>query len=100
MKRCPTCNRFETDVQLKFCRVDGTGLLEDSGVAEFSATRILPTSSTGEAEAVHTDHGKQATTTVLETAKQPQLKTGEAIARSDSLVRRLKRYQAAAIVIT
>src|SRR5689334_22564504 len=34
MKRCPTCNRVETDDALAFCRVDGatlvTGPLSDS----------------------------------------------------------------------
>src|SRR5512133_791276 len=31
MKRCPRCNRVETDEALKFCRVDGTTLINDSG---------------------------------------------------------------------
>ena len=31
MKRCPQCNRFETDEALKFCRVYGTTLISDSG---------------------------------------------------------------------
>ena len=31
MKRCPQCNRVETDEALKFCRVDGTTLITDSG---------------------------------------------------------------------
>ena len=31
MKRCPQCNRIETDEALKFCRVDGTTLISDSG---------------------------------------------------------------------
>jgi TolB-like protein len=30
MKRCPQCNRFETDEALKFCRVDGATLVVDS----------------------------------------------------------------------
>lgn len=30
MKRCPTCNRTETDDTLAFCRVDGTTLVRDS----------------------------------------------------------------------
>mgnify|MGYP003575236246 CR=1 FL=1 len=34
MKRCPQCNRVETDEALKFCRVDGVTLVDD-----FSATR-------------------------------------------------------------
>lgn len=31
MKRCPQCNRVETDEALKFCRVDGAPLISDSG---------------------------------------------------------------------
>src|SRR6185503_6220564 len=30
MKRCPQCNRVESDEALKFCRADGTTLVEDS----------------------------------------------------------------------
>src|SRR5436190_1332310 len=30
MKRCPTCNRVESDEALKFCRVDGATLVSDS----------------------------------------------------------------------
>ncbi len=30
MKRCPTCNRVETDDALVFCRADGTALVSDS----------------------------------------------------------------------
>ncbi|MGH9873549.1 MAG: FlgO family outer membrane protein [Pyrinomonadaceae bacterium] len=32
MKRCPQCNRVETDDALVFCRVDGAALIGDSGV--------------------------------------------------------------------
>lgn len=31
MKRCPTCNRVETDDVLTFCRTDGTPLVRESG---------------------------------------------------------------------
>ena len=30
MKRCPQCNRVETDEELRFCRVDGATLIDDS----------------------------------------------------------------------
>ena len=30
MKRCPTCNRVESDNALAYCRVDGTALIDDS----------------------------------------------------------------------
>src|SRR5437588_8426068 len=39
MKRCPQCNRVETDDALVFCRVDGASLVTDSGlVGEHEAT--------------------------------------------------------------
>lgn len=39
MKRCPRCNRVETDNLLAFCRVDGTALVSNSGsVTEDSGT--------------------------------------------------------------
>jgi TolB-like protein/Tfp pilus assembly protein PilF len=31
MKRCPTCNRVESDDALVFCRADGTALISESG---------------------------------------------------------------------
>ena len=31
MKRCPQCNRVESDDALAFCRADGTALISDSG---------------------------------------------------------------------
>ena len=60
MKRCPTCNRFEPDDALTFCRVDGAILIRqssgisaeaatmkfDSGTAE-AATSVLPNSTDG-----------------------------------------------------
>lgn len=50
MKRCPTCNRVETDDALGFCRVDGTALVKslssditnNRGPAAEIETRILP----------------------------------------------------------
>ncbi|MGI8734050.1 MAG: tetratricopeptide repeat protein [Pyrinomonadaceae bacterium] len=39
MKRCPTCNRVETDETLAFCRVDGSPLAETSSEVE---TSLLP----------------------------------------------------------
>jgi TolB-like protein/Tfp pilus assembly protein PilF len=64
MKRCPQCNRVETDDTLVFCRVDGTALISDSGpvssesgTVKFTAapvpneaeTSVLPNTSTSPA---------------------------------------------------
>jgi TolB-like protein len=47
MKRCPQCNRVETDDSLAFCRTDGVSLVSDSrplpgSTATESETSILP----------------------------------------------------------
>jgi len=42
MKRCPQCNRFESDDALAFCRVDGTPLTSVSGEIDPEAgTKVL-----------------------------------------------------------
>src|SRR5437867_5154157 len=40
MKRCPQCNRVESDNTLAFCRVDGTSLINDSGSVEADAGTV------------------------------------------------------------
>jgi TolB-like protein/Tfp pilus assembly protein PilF len=40
MKRCPRCNRVESDNTLAFCRVDGTSLINDSGSVNADAGTI------------------------------------------------------------
>src|SRR5882762_6679851 len=65
MKRCPTCQRTYTD-EVKFCRVDGVTLVNDSaGLSESEATRVLPESrATGEAPTeVFRDTGEAKLTT-------------------------------------
>lgn len=44
MKRCPQCNRAETDETLKFCRIDGTALVVSTPLDSESATIALPAS--------------------------------------------------------
>ena len=45
MKRCPQCNRVETDEALKFCRVDGATLVSDSPSIGEAGTAQLGTRS-------------------------------------------------------
>lgn len=53
MKRCPQCNRVESDASLKFCRADGTTLVHDSSSFNSEAgTAQLGSSS--DASEVHT----------------------------------------------
>jgi TolB-like protein/Tfp pilus assembly protein PilF len=40
MKRCPQCNRVESDEALKFCRVDGTTLVSDSSSIDKEAGTV------------------------------------------------------------
>lgn len=44
MKSCPTCSRVEMDEALKFCRLDGTLLVDDAASESESATMALPAS--------------------------------------------------------
>jgi TolB-like protein len=59
MKRCPQCNRVETDEALKFCRVDGATLINDSAAlpSENGTLRLgsAPVSSEIETNILPTD---------------------------------------------
>jgi len=44
MKRCPTCNRLESDDALTFCRTDGARLVSDSDALYSSQTLTLRSS--------------------------------------------------------
>jgi len=48
MKRCPQCNRVETDETLKFCRTDGAPLVAAAASESESATISLPASRLSE----------------------------------------------------
>src|SRR6266536_6520970 len=52
MKRCPQCNRLETDDALVFCRADGTALVSDSidqeaGTVKLGSGSVANESATG-----------------------------------------------------
>ena len=46
MKRCPQCNRVETDEALKFCRFDGATLISESPSVDHEARTVQFDSST------------------------------------------------------
>jgi hypothetical protein len=46
MKRCPQCNRVETDDALTFCRADGPALIRDFG--SFTAMLTAAAAAVGE----------------------------------------------------
>src|SRR5262244_3321241 len=53
MKRCPQCNRVESDETLKFCRVDGVTLVSDSS-AFYSEAGTAQLGSSPDVSEVHT----------------------------------------------
>jgi TolB-like protein/Flp pilus assembly protein TadD len=69
MKRCPQCNRLETDIALKFCRVDGATLVNDSStIAGDVATAQLGSANASE---VHTSILPERTDANLNRATGP-----------------------------
>src|SRR5712692_8595070 len=104
MKRCPQCNRVETDETLKFCRVDGVLLIDDTSlIDESSATRILPTSKTGEAVGHGDTVPPRATTSALEAGNDLSAGTGEPKEEASgssvaSLVAAIKQHKIAALI--
>jgi TolB-like protein/Tfp pilus assembly protein PilF len=104
MKRCSTCNRLEPDEQLKFCRLGGAPLVEDSAVGESFPTRILPASETGDAQIVHTEAGgPAAVTTGLEEERQSKAHASEhttasRVQPSKSFAARLNQHKTIAFV--
>src|SRR5262249_25942998 len=80
MKRCPQCNRVETDESLKFCRVDGVTLVNESSSFN-SEAGTAQLGSSPDASEVHTSilphntntHVSRATgrTTVLRPQSPP-----------------------------
>jgi len=62
MKRCPQCNRVETDEALKFCRADGVTLVSDSSFSSEAGTAQLGTQpGAGEVHTSILPHNTNAT---------------------------------------
>ncbi len=62
MKRCPKCNRVETDDALAFCRADGAALISDSGSISGNAgtAKFESGQSSGEIETSILPHATDA----------------------------------------
>src|SRR5215813_1376697 len=60
MKRCPSCNRVETDDTLAFCRADGTRLVSDSLSASESDMRFGTANASSEMETSILPHSTDA----------------------------------------
>src|SRR6266699_1741407 len=100
MKRCPQCNRAETDDALVYCRVDGTPLVSDSSSlnSEAGTAKLGTTSAATEIETSVPPHTTDAAisrstapTTVL--PAQPPVTTG-------ALAKPKRRNIAIVIVVT
>ena len=97
MRRCPTCNRLETDDALAFCRVDGTALVRNSSSisTEAGTARLGSTSLPSEIETSILPHTTAAAnarstapTTVLpsETGPSPTGKLSRPALRRNFLI--------------
>ncbi|HEV2835226.1 MAG TPA: hypothetical protein VGW58_07910 [Pyrinomonadaceae bacterium] len=98
MKRCPQCNRVETDDSLLFCRADGTPLVAESGAAEEAATRTLPppdstsereSRTTGPTTALASEHKQSAPRS---TARPRSLKASIVVAIAIGIVLAVAAY--------
>ncbi|MEP6920545.1 MAG: hypothetical protein ABI967_05415 [bacterium] len=96
MKRCPTCDRVETDDALVFCRVDGTRLIIDAEPE--AATRILTGSLSPESKYTevprHDTNAPAATTHSLGTRPASLATRASGTAY---VVNGIKRHKAAAL---
>ncbi|HEX6730951.1 MAG TPA: hypothetical protein VF074_13095, partial [Pyrinomonadaceae bacterium] len=99
MKRCPQCDRVETDNKLSFCRVDGATLIRDSGsVAE--AGTIMFDSATLPSE-IHTSILPNATTDqVFHRATAPTVVLHPAEPTAETRIARKTRWWPAIVVVT
>src|SRR5688572_902921 len=102
MKRCPQCNRVETDETLKFCRVDGATLVSESSSLDEAGTAQLRASPA--ASEVHTSilpHNTQANVNRATgpTTTLPQASTGVTHELSKPRPRKALLIAIAAVVI-
>src|SRR5215831_1948741 len=83
MKRCPECHRVETDEALKFCRVDGATLVDESSSLSEVHTSILPhntNANVNRATAPTTVLPQPAPTTTSELSKPKSRRTAITVA--------------------
>ena len=103
MKRCPQCNRVETDESLKFCRADGATLVSDSSSFNSEAgTAQLGSSS--DASEVHTsilpqNTGAHVNRVTAPTTVLPPQPTPSATSESGKPKRRPNAIVVAVVVI-
>lgn len=96
MKRCPQCNRVETDEALKFCRVDGATLIGES--ASFGESGSADSSEVHTSILPHTTQAN-ANRATGPTTTLPQVSTGSTHEPSKPRSRKAVLIAIAAVVI-
>jgi adenylate cyclase len=98
MKRCPTCNRVETDDSLVFCRTDGAPLVVDSRPLSGEAGTIRFGSAATE---IATSFLPHETATNVSRSTGPTTVLPSAITPSDTreLIKPKRRWNAIALVV-
>lgn len=100
MKRCPECNRVESDNTLSFCRIDGATLIRDSGSVAEEAGTIRFDSSTLSSE-IHTSIlPNAATDRVFHRATAPTVVLPPAEPTAETRIARKTRWWPAIVVVT
>ena len=98
MKRCPQCNRVETDEALVYCRLDGTALVSDSGSVSGEAGTAKLGSLTDASE-VHTSLLPHTTDIKHATATTTVLPVSAA-ATTGAIAKARRRKTAIRVVVT
>ncbi len=99
MKRCPQCNRVETDEALKFCRLDGATLVSESSSLD-SEAGTTPLGSGSVATEIETSILPHATDGDIKRATAPTISlTAQPLSNRTSELNKPKR-RTAPIVIT
>ena len=100
MKRCPTCNRAETDDALAFCRVDGTRLVsnsgsvgEDTGTVKFGATRGSAATTAHLASTID-----DAAQTEAQSAGTAEIQGARATSSAEYAVSAIKRHKKGVVI--
>ena len=99
MKRCPQCNRVESDEALKFCRADGATLVSDSAsIGDEAGTAQL--GSQTDASEVHTSILPHKTDAAISSASAPTTVPPAQQARTTQLAKpKLRLFMIAAGVL-
>lgn len=77
MKRCPKCNRVETDGALKYCRVDGASLVNESTNLGSEARTVQPGLDASEVHTSILPHKTDADTTTKKFAEPVNKRKGQ-----------------------